>query len=663
MQKYLMVDYETRSEAPLPEIGAHEYAVHPSTRVMCAAWKLGTLEDFRTDKAKTKLWNTFLEPKSEIRHELIQALSNPAIIKVAQNAGFEQVITKYVLPKHYKCAALSKIPNTEWRCTAAMAAAHALPRDLARACMVLRLQVQKDEMGKTLIRRHCIPQKPTKKRPGIWNDDEEGLRALGRYCATDIDAQIGVLLALPPLTASEQKVWELNQRINTRGVYVDRQLVKTALAMIKDETGELTVECMRLTGWIEPTRREAIRKWLAENGAHLPNMQAQTLSTALAAGLGNKKARRVLEIRQSISKTSTAKYIAVWQRSRDGSRLRDLQLYHGASTGREAGTGFQPHNLPRPTLANQDEAIATILTGDRAWVRAIYGDVMAALSSVIRGCLMATPGYDFYCGDFNAIEARIVFWLADHQAGLDMFASGGEPYKEQAALIYRKELADITDEERFVGKESILGSGFQMGWSRFKEQCEKRGVIISKTLAKKAIAIYRERHKPVVKLWYNYERAAIAAVENPGKRITINHTTWFVRGKFLYCQLPSGRCLAYFGARVKWGETPWGAKKRTLYHWGVNSETKQWEFTSTYGGLLTENVAQGVARDCMVEAQLRTEDKGYIPLISVHDELGAERKKDSGTLKEFQESMAIVPAWAPGLPILVKAWREERYRK
>jgi DNA polymerase len=229
-------------------------------------------------------------------------------------------------------------------------------------------------------------------------------------------------------------------------------------------------------------------------------------------------------------------------------------------------------------------------------------------------------------------------------------------------LIYNIRYEDVGDPsfERFVGKEAILGSGFQMGWQRFKDQCKAKGAVVSDLLAKKAIHSYRTKHSPVVRMWSNFERAAIAAVKNPGKRFTINRTTWFVEKKFLYCVLPSGRPLAFFGPSVRVVEK-WGKPKSTLYHWGL--EKNQWVNRATYGGKLTENVVQGVARDLMVHGQLTTEKAGYIALISVHDELLAERKTGTGSLEEFEKLMAELPAWAEGLPVKVKGWCGERYKK
>lgn len=636
-------------------VGAYEYAVHPSTRVRCVAWKLGTRKELR--RAKTKVWRAHTgEP---LPQELIDSLLDSSVRLVAHNAGFEQVITTHVLPKH--CAvAFAQIPVSRWHCTAAMAATHALPRDLERACLVLKLSHKKNPRGKLLIQRHCIPRKPTKNNPSIWNNDVDGLDELAAYCVDDVDAETELFLNLPPLIPSEREVWQLNQRINLRGVYVDRMLVKAALRMIRFESKDLNARALEITKGIRPTQRVEIQKVLVWLGCNLPNLQAKTVSDAIESGLATGLARELLEIRQAISKTSTAKYMAFWLRSASDGRLRDLQLYHGASTGREAGTGVQPHNFPRGTLDDVDGAIEAIVSGDRAWVRALHGNVMSALSSCLRGCIQATPGHSLYCADFNAIEARVLFWMAKHNAGLTLFASGADPYREMATKIYNKPVANVTAAEREVGKRAILGCGFGMGHRKFAVTCKQFGMPVSDQLAQLAVSVYRKTHYPVPRFWSNLERAAIAAVKKPGARFTVNRTTWFVSGKFLYCELPSGRCLAYFRPTVR-VEEKWGRPRATLYHFGI--ENHQWVNRGTYGGKLVENVVQACARDLMVTAQLRTERAGYIPLISVHDELLAERKHGTGSLSEFEASMAELPEWAEGLAVKVKGWRDLRYRK
>lgn len=650
-QKYLILDFETRSKLDLKKVGAYEYAIDPSTEILSIAWKLGTRGSLL--KAKTHEWCG--RAKVGNLDRLLDLLHDDSIKIVAHNAGFEQLIVAHQLLGLY-------IPIERWVCTAAMAATHALPRKLEDVCEVLELSAKKDPEGGKLITKYCKPRKPTKNNPTIWNNDVEGLKRLTLYCARDVDATAELFLSLPLLSPMERKVWELNQDINQRGIYADRRLVKSALRLIDQETKRLTKKCLKLTGGIAPTQREKLRTFLNSLGCNFENMRRKTLEDFLKESK-NQKARAIVEVRLASSKTSTAKYVAFDLRSKSDSRVRDLQLYHGASTGREAGTGVQPHNFPRGTLKDPDTAIDAILEEDIDWIRALAGEPMEAMSSCLRGVIQATPGFELYCGDFKQIEVRVLFWLADHVKGLNMFINDEDLYVDQAAPIYDVDLDSVITEQRDVGKRAVLGCGFEMGAPKFADTCEQFGQPISPELARRAVSAYREKHKPVTKLWRNLERAVVQAVRNPGKSFSINKTKWFKEGKYLYCELPSGRRLAYFKPRVKMKETPWGEPKASLSYWGTDPKTKKWVEIHTYGGHLTENVVQATARDFMVTSQLRTADAGYIPLISVHDECLAERLKGRGSLKEFEKLMSKTPKWAKGFPLAVEGWKGDRYRK
>ena len=652
---YCVLDYESFSEVDLEDVGAWEYSKHPSTEIIVACWRIGTREELK--KAPVEKWCPQLNLGSPKR--LIDICRDRRAYKIAQNSGFDRLITNHVLGVETSIG--------EWIDSASLSAAHALPRDLERACTVLKLPHQKNPDGKALIRKFCWPRKPTKKDPSVRYFNKEEMLRFVEYCADDVKAATELFLTLPPLSPTEREVWKLNQRINTRGVACDRKLVKCALKMIAEEAIELDSEMEAITdGEIKSGRQvKAVREWLERDGVLLPNLAKQTIADAVESGLVTGKAKRILEIRQAISKTSTAKYVAFDRRSKTDGRVRDLQFYHGASTGREAGTGLQPHNFPRPTLEDLETATEAIRSGDRAWVKALAGDVMEALSSCVRGGFVATPGFEIFSADFNAIEARKVMWLAEDYDGLEAFASGADQYVDQAVDVYHKAPEDITDEERQVGKAIFLGSGFGMGPPKFVTQCkEKFGLIVPMDIAIRGINSYRRKHPKVKNLWYAYERAAISAVQT-GRPARAGRCIYFMSEckRFLYCQLPSGRKIAYVYPDIKYEPTPWGEKRPKLYRWYVDGITKQWVRGHTYGGELTENNTQASSRDVMMESQLRVEKVGYIPLFNVHDECNTEREKGRGSLKEFETLMSRLPSWCPDLPVRVKGWCGERYKK
>ncbi len=655
----IVLDYETRSRADLKKVGAYEYARHPSTEILCVSY--GRLDSTLPPLIWAPARNQFKGIGGVLaRAQFLSWLTDQDAALVAQNAFFERMITQFVLGQAFP--EVLNIPIRRWHDTAALAATHALPRNLEGLGDALKLPIQKDPEGKKLIRRHCIPQKITKKNANEWNDDPDGLTRLAEYCQTDTATERLVFHALPKLHPRERKIWCLNQKLNTRGLHVDRKLVGKIQNMIRMESKLLSRDFSSLSkGRFGPNQRVKILDWLRSEGLPLENLQAKTVADALELSTSD-RVKTLLRIRQALSKTSTAKYLAFECRTRSDSRLHDYLLYHGASTGRDSGSGVQPHNFPRGTIKDMEWACRVLGTGDLEWVRALLGVPMAAFASALRGMIRATPGYELFCADFNAIEARVLFWLAGNDAGLTGFHEGRDLYREMAAKIYRVKLKDVTPEQREVGKRAILGCGFGMGWKKFMQTCELFGTPVTPKLAKRAVEAYREEHSAVVTLWRNIERAAIMAVIHR-KRVTINKTVWFVRGKFLYCELPSGRRLAYAYPSIRYEDTPWGEKAPRLYHWGVNPKTKKWENSGTYGGRLVENIVQATARDLMKEAELRVEGAGYRSLLTVHDEILAEREKGLGNLEIFERLMAGIPTWAKGCPVKAKGWTGLRYRK
>lgn len=559
------------------------------------------------------------------------------------------------------------LPPERWLCTAALAATHALPRKLEDVCTVLDL-AKKDMEGHRLMLKMSKPRKPTKLDKRKWHNKKADLIRLVEYCKKDVKAETDVLLTLPPLNPFERKVWVLDQKINARGVLVDRDLVQNIIKMIAKEKIHLNAEAVKLTGgaFRSTTQREAVRKWVAAQGVHLPNMQAKTIDDAIAANLVTGKVKRVLEIRRAISKTSLGKYPAFEMRSRTDGIVRAYLMYWAASTGRWGGVGIQPQNLPRGNFKSFDDyriALELIQAGNVEMCRMLYGDVMGIFSALLRSMVIARPGKEFFCADFAAIEVRVLFWLADHVKGLEAFRKDKQLYRELAEVIYGIKLKLDEGPEREVGKRAVLGCGFGMGAVKFEATCKQFGQEVSTEIAERAVKAYRKAHAPVVQLWYNVERSAISAVLRPGRVFETNHTKWFVERDFLYCELPSGRRLAYHKPTIKYKKTPWGEKRPTLYHWSVHPKTKKYVNDGTYGGKLTENIVQAMARDLEAESILRIEPAGYDVVLHTHDEILGERKKGEGNVKKFENLMAEIPAWAAGCPVKAKGWSGSRYRK
>ena len=251
---------------------------------------------------------------------------------------------------------------------------------------------------------------------------------------------------------------------------------------------------------------------------------------------------------------------------RDG-RIRGTLLYHGASTGRWAGRGIQPQNLPRGTVKDVDSCIKSLENDSYEVFVDKYPDVLGAISSCIRGMLCSSPGNKLLCADFSAIECRVLFWLANDIGGLEIYHTHGKVYESMAADIYNKKLEEIEKGsfERQLGKQAILGCGYQMGWKTFILTCESYGIEITENQAKMAVDAYRNKFQAVKDFWRDTEACAVLAVLKPGKTIEQNDKIrWKKVGKYLFCRLPSGRKIAYYDPKIQKGETPWGAPKDLL---------------------------------------------------------------------------------------------------
>jgi DNA polymerase len=658
-QCYLVTDFETRSEADLRKVGSSEYSLHTSTRVLCVAWRYGTKEELPT--AKTKSWSPAYPSDYG---EFINALLNPEVILIGHNVLFEQFIIRNVLSRILSSRpGLRSIPVSRFLCSASLAAALALPRSLEGAAKAIGLKAQKDLIGHKLMMKMSKPRRSTKNDSRKWHNSSSDLKRLIQYCKQDVDTTVELFLKLPDLCPQERKIWELDQKINHRGFLIDRELVKTVLFMIEKELKELDTKTQEITnGEIRSVgQRDATLSWLNKRGFNLPDLKADTVLEILKSeSIKTSEGGRLLEIRQAVSKTSTAKYTTFENLSRTDGRCRDSLLYHGASTGRWTGKNVQVQNFPRGNIKDTDYACQILKDCDLEMVRLIYGNPMEVFSSCLRGMIIPTPGKELFCADYNAIETRVLFWIANHEEGLNAYRETRDLYREMASSVYRKDFELVTESERDVGKKIILGAGYGLGWKKFLKVCEQSGIEMDERLAELAINAYRSTHHPVPTLWKLFDKAAVYATENR-KKVLINHTKWFVENDFLYCELPSGRRLAYYKPEVRYELTPWGEKAPKLYHYGINPVSKQWELSGTYGGKLVENVVQGVARDFLAAAMIRLEDAGYQVLLTCHDEAVSE--KENGSLKEYLDLMTVVPQWGEGCPITAEGWKGLRYRK
>lgn len=547
----------------------------------------------------------------------------------------------------------------------------------------------------------------------LWWDDAARLERLGEYCRQDVRTEMAVAARVRPLSGDEREVYLMNQRMNDRGIYVDLPLVAAASEIMERATTDANNELCRITdGRVRKvTQVHEIKSWVQEQGVLLPDLAKDTVRDALKAwpGGASEDARRVLTIRQETGKTSTAKIAAFQACTAKDSRAHGLLLYHGATTGRWAGRLVQPHNFPRPEL-NPVPFIAPVLARDYGALLGQKHSPAAIIASMLRSMLRAAPGNELFAADYSQIEARVLAWIAGQDDLVALFASGGKVYETMAAFIFNKAVEEITKDsfERQIGKGSVLGAGFQMGPDRFAEQVreqtgivldrgekivrcaacgsearspvsvaipvcctepDRHATIVREDMAAKAITAYRTLYARIPQFWKDIERAAINAVLEKGEAFYVgprSQIRFKYRGQFLWCRLPSGRQLAYALPQIRQKRLPEPYQdviKDSLTYCAEDSMTRQWRRHFSYGGHLTENVVQAMARDLMAGGMLRVERAGFEPVLTVHDEVVCEGPKGSADFEEFMSLMQTVPQWAAGIPLAADGWHGERYRK
>lgn len=687
----ILIDFESRSILKLKgkeSPGAHVYAEHPSTRILCMGYQIG--------EAEVKLWFPFFG--EEFPEEVRKAAEDGYVFE-AHNAGFERTIWRNLIEKQYGIP----LPLT-WADTMAACAYRSLPMGLDDAGKVLNLSQQKDKRGTFLIRKLCLPQKLLKKdiKEGKtfpnWCDDEALMRELGEYCKQDVRAEKALGEAIKELPPAEYDVWCLDQEINERGVYVDMNAIKAADIIRHAVEVRLEARLADITDqYVQGgSELDKMKEWCASQGFPLADMQADTIELYLDweknHGLPpSDNVAEVLRIRQTLSKAS-AKKIAkfILTRCKDG-RIRGMLQYHGASTGRWAGRGVQPQNFPRPDediigkdgKVGMETLISAILFGDDEMLELFYGDPMAALASALRGFIIAEPGNELYVADFSAIEARVLAWVAGEQWKLDAFAAidRGEGYKGSqdiylatASMVFgypclTKKLHGI---ERQTGKVCELAFGYQGGVGAWRKFDPNTTLTDEEIDAKKND--WRDAHPNIKDFWKGVENAAVNAVQlnRPCKYRGITYSVVkSAVGSWLACKLPNGRCLWYYNPRVvralwpgKTGKNPSDWHDQVEYEGKDNKKGGSWGRIRTYGGMLTENIVQAISRDLMVEAMFRVTAAGYPIILTVHDEIISERKINSGgSGEEFNMLMSIVTEWAAGLPISVAGYVSVRCRK
>lgn len=658
MARTLHIDFESKSTVDLRATGVYVYASDPTTDVWCAAYAV--------DDEPVQLWT----PDQPTPEAFVRAATLRGWTLVAHNANFEMTMIERLLGPRYGWP----VPEIgKWRCTMAQALAMALPGSLAEAAKAVGLDIVKDMTGRDQMLRMSKPRRPRKgELPGqtYWFDDAARLERLYAYCRQDVEVERALDRRLLALRPAEQKLWHLDQVINARGVYVDRELCHAAKRIADESAKWLNDELCELTGGAakKTTNVADITQWLIGEGVYASKLDKEAVGEMLARPDLSPAARRVLEIRQEAAKAAVKKIDALLKGCNEDGRARGLLQFHSASTGRWAGRRFQPQNIARPKLEDVDSAIDLVGQGDAAAVQMVYGEPLAVVSDCLRGMIRAAPGNRLYAADFSNIEGRVQAWVAGEHWKLAAFRDfdagrGPDLYKVAYSRSFGIPTSEVDKDQRQVGKVMELALGYQGGVGAFQKMAAVYRVTVSDERADELKVAWREAHPNIVECWYDLENAAKAAIQNRGKVFTAGPVAFRVAGSFMFMRLPSGRSICYPYPCIVEKAVPWGGTRPTVSYKGLDSYTRQWTDCFAHGGLLFNNVVQGIARDIEAEAMMRVEEAGYWNVLSVHDEVVSEVPEDFGSVEEFERLMTTLPDWAKGLPVAAGAWTAERYRK
>jgi DNA polymerase len=648
----LSIDIETYSSIDLRKSGVYRYTESPDFKVLMIAFAYGAGDVQIVDDAP---------------FDLINALTNPAIIKTAYNANFERVCLSKMLGV--------ELPPEQWRCTMVHALELGLPGSLSEVAKALGVDEQKDAQGKRLIKKFCMPNRFGQQT--LPTDDlvDTDWQSFKDYCMQDVRTEMAVRkkLEMFPLHHDEWTLWSIDQRINDRGIEIDPVLVANAVNMNDIYTDKLEVEAIKLTGLSNPNSLQQLKEWFKKaEGLEIVDLKKQTIPELLD-DVQSDTARRVLEIRQELSKTSVKKYHAMWEGKCKDNRLRGLLQFYGAGrTGRWAGRLVQVQNLPGNKLCDIYNARAMVRGGEYEMVEMLYDSVPNVLSQLIRTAFVPKKGHRFIVADFSAIEARVIAWLAGEQWRLDVFETHGKIYEASAAQMFNVPLESIGKGSplRQKGKVAELALGYQGGPNALI-QMGALNMGLTEDELPDIVKAWRNANPAIVQLWKNVEDSFQDELKGKGYGVS---GPWSIASceaqsrigfekikNVLFITLPSGRRLAYVKPELMPHKRFEG--KEEITYMGVDQTSRKWSRLGTYGGKLVENVVQAIARDCLAESLVRLENAGYKTVMHVHDEVVLEVPSGWSSAEQVAEIMGRDIQWAPGLPLRADAFETDYYRK
>lgn len=638
----LSIDIESYSDVDLSKCGVYKYASSPAFEIL--------LFGYAVDGGDVRVVD--LACGEQIPEDVISALSDTSVTKWAFNAMFERVCLSNFLGEW--------LEPEGWHCTMVWSATLGLPLSLESAGAALGLEKQKLTEGKDLIRYFCVPCKPTKTNGDRTRNrpehDPEKWKRFKAYNLRDVETEMQIQKRLSNFPVSDA-IWEeyhLDQEINDRGIGVDMELVRQAIAIDVRSRERLTAAMQKLTELENPNSVQQMKQWLADHG-----METDTLGKKAVAELvktAPEPLREVLSLRQQLAKNSVKKYTAMENAVCADSRAHGMFVFYGANrTGRFSGRLIQLQNLYKNTMPDLAQARALVRSGNYEALSMLYEDIPDTLSQLIRTAFVPQDGRKLIVADFSAIEARVLAWLAGEKWVLEVFEKGGDIYCETAARMFhcRVEKHGENAELRQKGKQATLSCGYGGSVGALKAMGALEAGMTEEEL-QPLVDSWRAANPNIVRFWWDVDRAVKECVK---MRIpTETHGLRFdYRSAMLFITLPSGRRLAYVKPRI--GENQFGGESVT--YMGV-SGTKKWERLESYGPKFVENIVQGTARDILCYAMQTLKNCSIV--AHVHDEIIIEADRRM-SVAAVCEQMGRTPPWAKGLKLRADGYECEFYQK
>lgn len=655
-RRILSIDIETYSSRDLTKVGVYAYCEAEDFEIL--------LFGYAFDDEEVRVVD--LKSGEELPREVMEALTDEKVIKTSFNANFERIC----ISAHFKRIMIIE----QWRCSAVMALSLGLPGSLEGALKAIGLKEEKLKEGKDLIKYFSMAPKINNPLPKDYDappgdsrnfpqDNREKWHIFKDYCKRDVEVERALRKRLSKYRFSprEEKLWFLDQRINDDGILIDEKLLQCAMDCALESYNALREEAIRVTGIQNPNSNKLLKQWLYERDIEVESLNKEVVERLLKEDI-SEEVKALLRLKVGLSKTSIKKYEAMKRVMGKDKRVRGLFQFYGANrTGRWAGRLVQVHNLPKTTLKDVNLARHFLKSKDYKAIEVFYESIPKVLSELIRTAFIPREGSRFIIADFSAIEARVIAWLANERWRLQVFNTHGKIYEASASQMFKVPIDDITKESilREKGKIAELALGYQGSKGALIAMgALNMGIKEEEIMA--LVNIWRGSNRNIVRLWQTIERAAIEAVTY-GTVIKLDRGLMFsMEDGILFVTLPSGRSIAYVNPRV---ERDTSFNKDFLTYEGMEQSRKRWERMKTYGGKLTENIVQAIARDCLEKAMLNLQEAGYKCVIHVHDEVVLEVPKGFGSIKEVEEIMGRPIEWAKDLYLRAKVNESEYYRK